>query len=69
MHGHTPNRPLRVKFTDQSGIGLWARAAVLRAAAAGIMLDLPSGACEPFSPASRTDAVAWLGNLVTVTNR
>jgi len=69
MHGYTPNRPLQVKFTDQSGIGLWARAAVLQAGEAGIVQGLPSGAFEPLSLASRTDAVAWLGNLVSVTNQ
>ena len=69
MNGYTPRSPLQVRFKDQGRIGGWALPAVMQAAQAGIVKGLPDGAFAPLTVATRTDAVTWLGNLVTITNQ
>ncbi len=69
MNGYTPSAPLPFQFEDQGRIGAWALPAVTQAVQAGIVQGMPDGTFAPLSVATRTDAVTWLGNLVTITNQ
>ncbi len=69
MNGYTPSSPLPFQFEDEGRIGAWALPAVTQAVQAGIVQGMPDGTFAPLSVATRTDAVTWLGNLVTITNQ
>ena len=69
MNGYAPASPLLVQFTDQTQIPSWALQDVMAGAEAGIVQGLPDGSFDPAGLATRSQAAAMVGNLVTVTGQ
>ena len=69
MNGYAPASPLLVQFTDQAQIPSWALQDVMAGAEAGIVQGLPDGSFDPAGLATRSQAAAMIGNLVTVTGQ